>query len=283
MNTIAGNVSGATLASAKVVSSPAELIDLKRYPISDKGSQEYASLIAECREQMRQLGACVLHGFISGEAIKAMAIEAEALAPLAFHNTLTGNAYLTELDATLPADHPRNRVETTALGAVAYDQIPQGSLLRQLYEWDGLMEFLADALGKGKLYRYADPMGALNIAVMKDGDYLRWHFDQTDFVTSILLQPSKGGGEYEFVPMIRNSQDERYEAVKAVLAGASEGVIQLEIHPGSLVLFEGRNSLHRVTAIEGDRLRLIALLGYDTKPGVVSSDYLRKIRYGRTK
>lgn len=268
--------------SDQEVACPSHLINLKRYPIVDRDSALYKELVSTCREQLKAVGACVLPNFITDEAVAALASEAEKMAPLAYHNTLTGNAYLTELDASLPADHPRNWTSTTALGAVAYDLIPKEALIRSLYEWDVLMHFLKDALNKETFFRYADPMGGLNIAVMKDGDHLRWHFDQTDFVTTLLLQESIGGGAYEFIPMIRNHQEENYDKVKAILDGSLEGVLRLDIAPGSLVLFEGRHSLHRVTPIEGDRLRLIALLGYDTQPGVVSSDYLRKIRYGRT-
>ena len=52
--------------------------------------------------------------------------------------------------------------------------------------------------------------------------------------------------------------------------------------PGTLMLFEGRWSLHRVTPVEGDTTRHVALFGYDTKPGTMSSDLLKAIRYGRT-
>lgn len=265
------------------ITSPADLIDLKQYPITQPKSAEYQKLISHCREQLGKLGACVLPQFITKEATLAMAREAARLAPLAYHNTLTGNAYLTENEDGFDKEHPRKATATTALGAVAYDQIEPEALVRQIYEWDTLMHFLRDALSKEKLFRYADPMGGLNIAVMKEGDHLRWHFDQTDFVTTILLQASKAGGEYEFVPHIRTAINENYKHVKAILNGSNEGVIKLEIEPGSLVLFEGRNSLHRVTPIEGDVPRYIALFGYDTRPDVVSSDYLRQIRYGRTK
>jgi trehalose 6-phosphate synthase len=44
-----------------------------------------------------------------------------------------------------------------------------------------------------------------------------------------------------------------------------------------------RYTLHRVTRIEGDRLRIVALLGYVSAPGTTSTDYLRRIRYGRTR
>lgn len=262
---------------------PADLVDLERYSIADRSSRGYSDLIAFCREQLLECGACVLPGFIHEQGVADMAAEAAELAPLAHHNTVEGNAYLTEIDSTLPENDARRLTDTTSLGAVAYDQMPSSSLLRRLFEWDTLMVFLADALGKEQLFRYGDPMGALNIAVMGDGDYLRWHFDQTDFVTTILLQPGEAGGEYEFVPMIRSGAKPNYDHVKAVLKGSREGVITLDIQPGGLVLFEGRNSLHRVTRVRGTKPRLIALLGYDTKPGTTSSEYLRQIRYGRAK
>jgi hypothetical protein len=260
----------------------ARIIDMNRYPITNKESAAYKALITLCREQLKKTGACVLPGFINEIGLKEMAYEANKLAPNAYHSTVSGNAYLTEIESSWTAEDPRKMTDTTALGVIAYDQMPMDSLLRAIYEWDTLMEFLCEALGKEKLFRYADPMGALNIATMKKGDYLRWHFDQTDFVTTLLLQSSERGGAYEYVPMIRNNINENYGQVKSILQGSREGVITLDIEPGSLVLFEGRNSLHRVTHIEGETLRLIALLGYDTKPGTQSSDYLRRIRYGRT-
>lgn len=263
------------------IQNPWDLIDTVKYPVADKTAPEYRQLVERCRMQLKANGACVLPGFIKPEAVEWLREESTELAPLAYHSIVEGNAYLTPEDASLPAEHPMRMKDRTALGAVAYDQMPEGILIRQLYEWDGLMEFLGQALGKEKLFRYADKMGALNIAVMKDGDFLRWHFDQTDFVVSLLIQDCESGGEYEFVPMIRTRDNENFDTVKDVLKGSTEGVIRLDIKPGSLVLFEGRNSLHRVTPIVGQTMRLIALLGYDTKPGVVSTDHLRYMRYGR--
>lgn len=261
--------------------SPADFIDLGRYPILDAGSPRWGTLVARCRQQLRETGACELPGFLKADVTRAMAAEADAIAPAAYHSTVTGNAYLEPLDPSLPEAHPKRMVDRTALGAVAYDQFPASSLLRALYEWDPLMEFLAAALGKPRLHRYADPMGALNLAVMKKGDYLRWHFDQTDFVTSIALQSSERGGDFEFVPLIRTATDERFDAVKALLDGDRRGVRTIPMVDGTLLLFEGRYSIHRVTAIEGDRLRHVALLGYDTQPGVRSSEHLQRMRYGR--
>ena len=47
------------------------------------------------------------------------------------------------------------------------------------------------------------------------------------------------------------------------------------------MLFNGRWSMHRVTAIEGERARYVALLAYDTKPNTDSSETLKMSRYGR--
>ena len=54
------------------------------------------------------------------------------------------------------------------------------------------------------------------------------------------------------------------------------------MEPGTLMLFEGRYSLHQVTPIEGSRPRYVGLFGYDTKPDTVSSELLKLVRYGRS-
>ncbi|MDA3020420.1 MAG: hypothetical protein O3B15_08980 [Actinomycetota bacterium] len=51
--------------------------------------------------------------------------------------------------------------------------------------------------------------------------------------------------------------------------------------PGTLMLFNGRWSMHRVTTIEGPVPRYVALLAYDTKAGTDSTDTLKMSRYGR--
>lgn len=260
-----------------------EFIDLKKYPVDDLQNPLRAKLVGEFKSSIERMGVAEIEDFLTPAGIERMARESSAIEAKAFHNALVGNAYLDDPDPTLPADHTRKMTEKTALGALAYDQIPPDHLIRQIYEWDALMHFIADILALEKIYRYGDPMGALNIAVMKDGDYLRWHFDQTDFVTSLSIRNADEGGYFEYAPMIRTPNLENYHAVKSVIQGARDMVQLVENKPGTLVLFKGRHSLHRVTPIKGKTSRLMGLFGYDTKPNTQSSDYLRRIRYGRTK
>lgn len=262
--------------------SPATLVDLAAYPLDDLDGAVAARLIDAGRRSLARRGLIELPGFLRPDAVARLVAEADALAALAHHSTVAGTAYLAPPDESYPADHPRRALWPTSLGAVAYDRFPRGSGLRALYEWDPLRELLRRLLAVAELHRYADPLGALNLAVMTEGDQLGWHFDQTDFVVSIALQSSQGGGDFECAERVRDPGDEHYDRVAAVMAGDPQHRVQVvAMEPGTLLLFGGRWSLHRVTPVEGDRPRHVALLGYDTRPGTTSSEGLRRVRYGR--
>jgi len=260
-----------------------DLVDLGSYPIDQPESDEFATLAARCRKQLATTGASILRGFLHPDALDRALASAHAIAGAAHRSEIAnGSPYLELPDDHWPEGHPRLMNGPTSLEAAAYDLFPESDPIRQLYESDPFMAFLAAALGRPQLYRYDDPLGALNLAVMTAGDQLWWHFDQTDFVVSIALQSSDAGGHFECVPMLRSRDDERYDAVARVLNGSEEAAVKVPMEPGTLMLFEGRHSLHRVTPIEGDVPRLVALLSYDTKPGTCSSELLRAFRYGRT-
>lgn len=257
-------------------------ISRELYPITELESPEGQNFLADCRQKFRDDGVLELPNFVTASCLEALIEESQKLEALSFHSTVVGNAYLDKGEPKLGPEHARNLTETTALAAVAYDQYPRDSILRRIFEWEALMNFVGAVLNLPEIYRYADPMSALNLSVMRDGDYLRWHFDQTDFVTSIAIQSAESGGAFEYVPHLRSDEDENYEGVKAVLKGSQEGVGLVPTLPGSLVLFNGRRCMHRVTTIEGSRSRLIGLLSYDTEPDRMGTNHLRQIRYGRS-
>jgi hypothetical protein len=208
--------------------------------------------------------------------------DAESLVPRAHHSGGEGTAYLEFPDFGLPMDHPRLSFGPYGVSAVGYDVIPETSPLRRLYQWEAMLGLIARILDRGPLYRYGDPFGALNLSVMTEGDQLQWHFDQTDFVVSLAIQSADRGGDFEVVPRIRSADDECYPEVARVLGGDRARVVTLAMTPGTLLIFEGRYSLHRVSPIVGTTRRHVGLLAYDTKPGTMGSDLLRMDRYGRT-
>ncbi|MEY4630118.1 MAG: hypothetical protein RIQ81_238 [Pseudomonadota bacterium] len=259
-----------------------KIVRLDLYPVHDPGCPAARQLVARCQEQMLG-GACELPDFLTKDAVEILQLESAIMEHKAFFKPVVGNPYLTPEDPKLPADHPNRMTETTRVGVLAYDEYPTDSLLRQIYEWDPMMHFIGQVLKLPQIHRYADPMGGLNLSVMQDGDYLRWHFDQTDFVSSISIQTSTEGGEFEYVPMIRTEKDENYGEVSQLLKGDRSKVATITNHPGTLLLFRGRWSIHRVTPIKGTRSRLMGLFGFDSKAGVKSSPHLYDIRYGRSK
>jgi hypothetical protein len=258
------------------------LVDLDRYPVLDPSGPAYAALVTDARAQLRGTGAVELPGFVRSDALAALVADADALATRAHHSAGEGTAYLEFPDFSLPEDHPRLTWGHYAVGAVPYDLMPRESVLRRLYEWEPLCALVEAILDRGPVYRYADPFGALNLAVMGEGDELQWHFDQTDFVVSLAIQTADHGGDFEVHPRIRSADDERYDEVAAALAGTRDGVVTLPMVPGTLLVFEGRYSLHRVSPVGGGKVRHVGLLAYDTAPGTMGSALLRENRYGRT-
>ncbi len=264
------------------VRDPAELVDLERYPLQRPESDAYRRVVDQARRELRDRGAAEIEGFVSPTGVAVLVRDADELAARAHTSGGQGTAYLEFPDFSLPPDHPRLHFADYAVRAVAYDITPLDSPLRLLYEWDPMKDLIEAVLDRGPVFRYADPFGALNLAVMGEGDQLQWHFDQTDFVVSLAIQSAERGGDFEVAPRIRSAQAEHYDDVAAVLAGDRSRVETLPMRPGTLLVFEGRYSLHRVSPIEGSRWRHVGLLAYDTQPGTMGSDLLRADRYGRT-
>lgn len=257
------------------------LVDLERYPVRELETARGREVIDSARADLARMGAAELPGFLTPTGLAVALADARSLAKRAFRSGGMGTAYLELPAASWPADHARKHFERYDLGVVAYDQFPAESPIRRLYESQALMDFIGRVLERGPLFRYGDPFGALNLAVMRDGDRLQWHFDQTDFVISLALQDCEEGGDFEVAPRIRSSADEHYTEVGRVLRGESPAVVRLPMHPGTLLIFEGRNSVHRVSPLCGETERLVALLAYDTSPGTMSTAALRMARYGR--
>jgi hypothetical protein len=231
----------------------ASLVDIDRWPMNDD------ALASQLNESFVNENIVVMPGFIKESALPALVAECDELAKIAYHTDVNAN-----------------------LDVVAYDQFPADSVIRAIYEWDPLMQFVARVLGEKELFRYADPFGALNLAVMRDGHELGWHFDQTDFVVSIALQPSTEGGHFENVPRIRSANNDNADTVADIRSGNRNDLVRVEpMTPGTLMVFNGRWSYHRVSQVRGSIARHVALLAYDTKPGTDSNIELKLGRYGR--
>jgi hypothetical protein len=269
-------------AAEQRLSSIADLIDLERYPVHDLSSDGGCELVASCRASLNSTGACRLDGFVTVQAVERMTGEAGQLVDQAYRQDDVHNVYFEDIDPSLPDDDPRRLLQHSSQAAIAWDLTPADAVVRRLYEWDGLTEFIAAALEKDRLFKSADPLGACNITTYREGDELGWHFDRSEFSVTLMMQKAEEGGDFEYVPNLRSGQEENYPGVRRLLLGDRTEVIAMPSEPGTLAFFRGRHSIHRVTPVKGNRLRINAVLTYAENPNYKLNDYTQRLFYGRT-
>ena len=134
---------------------------------------------------------------------------------------------------------------------------------------------------KQELFIYDDPVSNMIVNVGKPGTPFNWHFDTNEFTITMMIEPAQSGGFFEYVPNLRTPEDEHYEDVRAVLHGARDRVVRLNLRPGDLQLFLGRFSLHRVTENTGHTHRLLLIVSFAEKPGMIGSVHRIKELYGK--
>jgi len=261
----------------------ADLVDLDRYPVDRLQSSEGEALVETCRRALRSDGAVKLDGFLRPEAVERLVADAREVAALGYPNDEGHNAYFDEeFDESLPADHPRRILVRSAQKAVAMDLLPPSFGARAVYESAAITGFVAAALEKEVLYRSSDPLDGCNMTVYEEGDELGWHFDQSEFSVTLMIQRADRGGDFEYVPMARTPDDERYDDVRAALQGTHDGVVTLVSEPGTLAFFRGRYSIHRVSPVKGSTPRMNSVLTYSVEPGHKLNALAQRMYYGRT-
>ena len=263
------------------VAAPLDSVDLDRYPISSLHDPEGRRLVDRCRSDLARQGACDLPGFLRPQAIERIVQDATALRDRAHRTESTHNIEFSGTETELAEDDPLRIQVRSAKSAVACDLFAEDSALRRLYESDDLTRFVSAALEVDPIDRQDDPVGAVSAMFYDRGDELGWHFDNADFVVTLMLRPSEAGGVFEYVPMLRTEQDRNPEGVRRLLAGDPTGVRTMSGEAGTLALFRGHLSPHRVTPVLGETARLNAVLSYARTPDARMSAAGRRLFYGR--
>ena len=258
------------------MTSVGRVIDPAACPLDDAG------FIESCRTQLDRDGVVTIPGFLRDEAVAALVAEAEAARDKAFFTSSTHNVYLTKPDPALAGDHVFNRQITSSKGCITTDQVPAGSGLHTIYDAPSFRRFLAQVVGEAALHEYADPLSSINVHYASEGQELGWHFDNSAFAVTLLLQEPEEGGEFQYVRDLRDADEGEmnFDGVADVLDGVVTPAT-LPVTAGTLVLFRGRNSMHRVTPTIGGRTRILVVLAYNAAPGIALSEAARMTFYGR--
>lgn len=254
----------------------AQVIDLDRYPLHD------GRFRSGCKQTLDKDGALVMPDFLQPAAIESIRCEGDEQQHLAYYTSNRHNIYLAPADPSFSADHPRNREVVSTKGCITTDQIPENSALRTLYDAPEFREFVCAVLDEEAMHEYADALSSINLHYADAGQELGWHFDNSSFAITLMIREPIRGGAFEYVKDVRDADagEMNYELTGQVLDGEIESST-LAMRAGALVLFRGRNSMHRVTPVEGNVTRMLVVLAYNSAPGISLSESARMTFYGR--
>lgn len=250
--------------------------------LSDKYKEEFfADANGNIRRELDKTGILVLPNFLSTIALRKLQEEASSLKEKAYKSESVYNIYVLPEDKKFTTNSPRNRKFTTTKSCVPEDQIPKNSILRKIYNAGAFRGFISKVERLTQIFPYADKLSSININYYNSGDSLEWHFDNADFVITLLIKKPEEGGLYEYFSNIRydDKGNEDYEKLSKILDGEIEPQ-RIVMNEGDLIIFRGNKSLHRVTNVEAGE-RILVTFNYNTKQGVPLSEKSRMTFFGR--
>jgi hypothetical protein len=258
-----------------------DILDLERYPLHKVGSTDWQVLVDRCKANLVTHGMFNLEGLVRPEALtKSIAELKPVMDTLSFTHTRDHNIYFLKTIPGLPEDHPALTRTKTINHTVCADQVPQ-SVVMYIYEWAPLIMFLGATMEKDALYPMRDALARVNVMGYRDGEQLNWHFDRSEFTTTLLLQAPDEGGDFVYRSDLRTADDPNYDGVAKLLRGQDGEVKTLKLSAGTLNVFKGKNTAHKVSTIKGNRERIIAVFSYYEKPGVIFTREEQIGFYGR--
>jgi len=259
------------------------IVNIELYPIHDKEDPVRQALIAKCKADLQENLFCVIPDFIQPEALQLMKSEALMLRSQAHDNISKRNCYLQRsIDPSLPTDHARNHQNEASTRMVSYNLLPKNSPLKSFYHSPAVREMVAEIVGDSPLFDNEDLYQPANYVCYDNGDQSSWHFDSVNaFTMTLMVQPADNGGEFEISPNTRTDANQNYDHVADVLKGnRDDTIVSVGREPGALCLFRGCNSLHRVSPVVGDTMRIMGVFVYETEKGVIGDPEVNETIYG---
>ena len=259
-----------------------DVVDLDRYPIDRPDSADYLQLVDRCRSDLAGRGMYELPNFLDPDVVaETAAVLVPRMASQSSEQRRQHNIYFLDHVDGLAPDHPALTRVQTINHTLCADQLTD-TVLIELYEWPPFREFIAATMGMPVLYPMDDPLARVNVLSYRPGEALNWHFDRSVFTTTLLLQAATEGGIFEYRRELRTEDDPCYDAVGRLVTGDDPEVIRVAVEPGALNVFRGRNTAHRVTTVEGEHERMVAVFSLYQQPGVMFTDEENLGFYGRT-
>ncbi|WP_085307122.1 HalD/BesD family halogenase [Planktotalea arctica] len=259
-----------------------DILDLETYPLDQPDSVAFKALLARCKVDLAAHGMFNLVGFMKPAPIaETLAYALPKFETEAFRHERMHNVYFKKIIPDVPDDSPLYTQFQTSNLTLCGDQVAP-TAVTQLYEWQPFVDFLAAVMDRAALYPMDDALARLNVMAYGDGQGLNWHFDRSEFTTTLLLQAPEAGSTFLYRTDLRTADDPNHEGVAKLVRGEDTQVQALDVTPGTLNVFRGVNTPHCVTPAKGPRPRVVTVLTYYETPGAQFSDEERLGFYGRT-
>ena len=253
-----------------------KIINYNKHPLDDPN---YVNL---CKKEIVENSILVLKNFLTKECLDELILEAKKLEKNAFYCSQNHTILLRQYDKSLKSDDPLNREIVSDKGCVPHDLLNQQSKLNILYQSNIFKNFLKGVLNLKDIYPYSDTLSSINYNYYQKSQQLGWHFDNASFAITLMIQSSDKGGEFEYVSKGRNFSENYIDKsyIKNILDRKTLPQ-KADVDAGTLILFYGRNYLHRVTPVESEKPRILVTLNYNEEEGTMLSENARLTFFGR--
>lgn len=254
-----------------------KIVNLKKHPIDALG--EYA---IKCNNKINNESILQLDNFLTDKALKNIEKEAENLKNKAYYCSQFHTILLNKKNIHLDDDDPCNIEVKSDKGCIPHDMIPEKSYLNKLYNSNEFRNFIKKVLNLENIYPYKDTLSSINYNYYEKHQQLGWHFDNASFAITLMISSPIKGGVFQYLTKGRDHENNYIDKklIKNVL-NENEEIKELNVNPGTLILFYGRNYLHRVTPIKSNKGRILVTLNYNLEEGVELSENARKTFFGR--
>jgi len=171
-----------------------ELLILSNPHISSQYDLKNADWLEVSKKILDQDGVLVLENFLTEQAIATIKREGEAKMNDAYFCESKHNVYLTDPDKDYAMDHPRNFEVVSSKGLIGDDQVADNSPLKEVYRDETFQQAISYLVGESAIYPYADPLSSVNLHFAKTGQELGWHFDNSSFAITLLIDKPEAVG-----------------------------------------------------------------------------------------
>ena len=253
------------------------IVNLDHHPITV--SEEY---LKKCKNSLRNNSILQLNNFLLPDSLKKIQNESQILHSKAYYCSQNHTVLLTKKDHKMGNLDPCNIEVISDKGCVPHDLIPKSSDLNTLYQSKHFKFFLKNVFGIKKIFPYNDKLSSINYNYYEKKQQLGWHFDNASFAITLMIQSPESGGIFQYINKGRDYENNFIDKdlIGKVLKN-NYPVNELSVEPGTLVLFYGRNYLHRVTPVKSEKSRILVTLNYNLEEGVELSKNARLTFFGR--